>query len=414
MVAPATTPRFAWVILALMFSAQLSCAFATQATPPLSPLFVPELGLTKTEVGLFSSAAYAGAWIVMIFAGPLTDRYGVRVAVSIGQVVFGALMLTMAATSSFVQAVAVMFAVGVGRGFTIPSLSKGVSDWFPPRFLGTAMGIKQTGVPMAALLSASILPSLGLAFGWRGAIATVGLLVIAGGTLSALFYRDPARTNSAPLARVSMRSGLAQVMRIRKLWSLSTVSLLYLLAQTGLTSYLALYMGEVVLARTIPDDSTRVVAAGGMLAICGAGGTVGRIGWGIVSDRLYRGRRMSVIAFIGAISAIAAAATALVSAATPLWAIGLLAFFFGANAMGWNGLFQAVVMESVDRRFAGTGVGLSMTIMQAGTVLGPPAFGVVVDTSGSYSMGWFFIAGVYALGSLVSAAHMRGEASVER
>jgi MFS family permease len=381
---------------------------------PLAPLFQPELGISKTQVGFFASAGYAGTWGVLLVAGSLADRYGVRMMMSVGQLLFGAFLLTMALTSDFSQAMVVMLAVGVGRGITVPSLGKGVADWFPVGQRGTAMGIKQTGVPVAGVITAATLPALGLLMGWRAAMAAVGVWIVFAALLSGLFYREvPQPRGRAPL-RPSARAGVASVARVKKLWYLSVVSICFLVAQTSMNAYLALYLEDTVLSQTIEDSSSRIMVAGWLLALSQVGGTLGRIGWGLVSDRLLGGRRVPVMAGIGVFTALASFSTAFLNPEVPLWAIGALAFVFGANALGWNGLYQALITESVDRRYAATGVGFAMTLMQAGTVFGPPLFGLVVDTSGSYSAGWVFVGALCLIGVLLSLFYVKSERSPAR
>ena len=112
---------YRWLALGIALLCQLSNALASGVIAPLAPLFQPELGLTKTEVGFFSSVIFVGSWVVLLVAGTLTDRMGVRKVMSTGQVAAGAVMLAMTAAASFPQALLVMFVVGVARG--APQLS---------------------------------------------------------------------------------------------------------------------------------------------------------------------------------------------------------------------------------------------------------------------------------------------------
>ena len=278
----ATRMNYPWIALLLVFMGQLSAALANSVVAPLAPLFQPELGITKTQVGFFASAGYAGTWGVLLVAGSLADRYGVRAMVSIGQFLFGAFLLCMALTSDFTQALVVMLAVGVGRGIAVPSLSKGVADWFPIEQRGTAMGIKQTGVPVGGVITALTLPALGLAFGWRLAVAGVGIWILAAAIVTAVFYRDIPQPRGRSVPRPSARAGLSAVVRVRKIWFLSVVAICFLIAQTAMNAYLALFLGGVVLVDAFPDTASRVVAAGGFLAISQVGWNCGayRVGSG--------------------------------------------------------------------------------------------------------------------------------------
>ena len=51
--------------------------------------------------------------------------------------------------------------------------------------------------------------------------------------------------------------------------------------------------------------------AGGMLAILMAGGAVGRIGWAMVSDLMFKGQRVEVLGFVSLMALVSTALMAL-------------------------------------------------------------------------------------------------------
>ena len=245
--------RYRWVILVLGFVAQFSNSLAFQSIAPLAPLFQPELGLTKTQVGLFSSMLFLGQLVLLLVAGTLTDRFGVRSMMSIGQAVIGLCLLSMAFVSSYSEALTVMFIAGVGSSGVLPAVTKAIMDWFSPRVRGTVMGLKQAAVPAGGVITAALLPAVGLALGWRYAIALVGTVGIAGAIATFFLYRVGARPAKAVQGKPSIRAGLGEVLRNRRLWQLSLVSVLYVSVQLALTTYLALFLMEIVLVSAIPD-----------------------------------------------------------------------------------------------------------------------------------------------------------------
>lgn len=403
---------FRWVALGVAFLTQLGNALASQSIAPLAPLFQPELGLTNAEVGFFTSAAYAGAWGILLLAGTFTDRLGVRRMLAGGQLLIGLFMASMAAAGSFAHAALVMFGAGIGRGLTSPGISKAVMDWFPAQSRATAMGIKQTAVPFAGIIAASSLPVLSLTLGWRTALGIVGLLVVAGAAVTGFFYRDFPSVEAKRGDREGMRVGLRKVLGLRRLWVMSLISVLYVVVQLGLTTYLALYLKEVILVPAIPDERTRILAAGGFLALCQAGGVFGRVFWGLLSDRTFHGRRMVVLAIIGGLAAIMSVCFACLRPGVPLWLLSGVVFGYGTTAIGWNGLYQAVAAETAGRKYAATGVGLSMTLSQAGTVGGPPLFGFVVDVAGCFETAWLLMSLLSLGGMAVSIYYARGERQI--
>lgn len=407
-----TVARYRWVILFLAVLAQWSAALAGQVLAPLAPLFQPELGMTKAEVGIFSSATFAGALSILLVAGYLTDRFGIRKMMFWGQVVTGVLLLSMFSVGSALQAGLVMFAAGVGRGAVFPGASKAILDWFAPSARATAMGLKQTGAPVAGIVAAATLPAVALVMGWRAAVALAGILVIGSGITTLVLYRDPPRADQAPMRRASLRAGLKDTVRNRQLWMVSFIAVLLVMSQQSVVTYLALYFKEVVLVPLVPDEAARIVAAGGYLALCQAGGVVGRIAWGAVSDRLFHGRRAVVLALLGSLSAIMSLGLANLDSGHPFWILAVIVFLAGTTIVGWNGVYHALVVETAGRKYAATGVGLSMTLGECGSTVGPPLFGFVVDVSGSYSTGWVFVGGLCLAGALMALASLRGEKEV--
>ena len=417
---PAASPgigfgsRYRWAILGLAFVSQFTATLAAQIVPPLAPIFQAELGLSKLEIGFFSSAAFVGSWMVLLVAGYLTERFGVRRLMSLGQVVAGSVMLTMAFAGSFLQALLVMFVVGLCRGMVHPGASKAIMDWFPARERATAMGVKQSGYPVAGMLLGVILPALALTLGWRYAVALVGLLIISGGILTVAFYRDPNRELVASRSGLSMRQGLRELIRNRRLWALSVTALLLVSAQLALVAYLALYFSDIVLVPLFPDANARIIAAGGF-----SGAPAG--GWNYGEGRLGTGER----------PLLARAQTALDGSSRgslrghgpgdgddrsgiPFWLLAVVVFVYGGSALGWNGLFQALIVETAGKKHAAMAVGLCMTMTQIGTISGPPLFGLVVDLTGAYQIAWLCVASLSLGGALLGGACSLGELRATR
>jgi MFS transporter, ACS family, hexuronate transporter len=332
---------------------------------------------------------------------------------SLGQVAMAIPMLLMSVTASFLQAVVIMFLAGMGRGTVLPGSTKAIMDWFPPGGRATAMGLKQTGVPAAGIFTALALPALGLALGWRYALAMVGIWIFVGAIVSALLYRDVQGPAKPSTQGAGLMSGIGELVRNPNIWIIGLVSTLFVTAQLSTITYLPLYLKEVVLLPEVPDEAARIVAAGTFLAVMQGGGVFGRVFWGVVSDRLFGGRRMVVLALVGAISAASAAAFAFADAGYPLWGLTALAFVLGVSSIGWNGIYHALMAETSGRVRAATGVGLMMTVSQIGPVAGPPLFGFIVDVSGTYRAAWLFMAVLGAMAAVVGFLTAGRERHVE-
>lgn len=394
--------RYQWTVVGISSVAQLSNAMASLAIAPLATIFQPELGLTKAQVGFFSSAAFAGAWGVLLIAGSLTDRFGVRKMMAIGQLVTGFFILSIATAGSYVHALAVMLAAGLGRGITAPGVTKAVIDWFPPVGRSTAVAINQTAIPVAGILTASLLPTLALAIGWRGASATLGVVILAGALATAIFYRDRERPRTAGPAE-GFRSSLGSALRNRRLWVVALVGPLYAGVQFCVTTYIALYYKEVILVPAIPDDRARIVAAGAYLAVAHAGSGTARMLWGLLGDRFFIGSRLTLLAAGGAVAAIGALMMSSLQPSANTTAPLLAAFLAGLLMMGTQGLYMLVSAETSGPECAGSGVGLCMSGTQIGFVAGPTVFGLILDVTSSYAVAWRSLAALAVIAAVVTA-----------
>ena len=79
------------------------------------------------------------------------------------------------------------------------------------------------------------------------------------------------------------------------------------------------------------------------------------------------------------------------------WAIYPVLFLLGLGGIGFGGIFLTLVSELGGRHGVGKAVGLAGTVAISGAILGPVAFGHLVDISGSYEWAWLSLAFVAAL-----------------
>ena len=77
----------------------------------------------------------------------------------------------------------------------------------------------------------------------------------------------------------------------------------------------------------------------------------------------------------------------------------LLVAMLGVLALGWNAVYAVFMPELAGKELAGSAVGLGFTLLQIGTVGGPPLFGYIVDVTGDYRWGWRALALLVALGT---------------
>jgi ACS family hexuronate transporter-like MFS transporter len=244
-------------------------------------------------------------------------------------------------------------------------------------------------VELAGLICGLIVPSLGLAYGWRWTIAALGIATVASGILAWIAYRDrPAEGLSTARAK---RPGYATVLKNRNLLLLSGVTFLFAGVQLSLAGFLVLFLRDKV--------QMTVSEAGAMLALAQSGGIVGRIGWGIVSDWLFGGRRKIEMMMIGVMASASLLVLAVTGPETPRAILLVTLAVAGVSAIGWNGINMLFVTELAGRQASATAAGMNLTASYLGVMVFPPIFGYLVDVSGSYTTA-FMVGAVASLASL--------------
>ena len=384
--------RGRWSLLALVSIAHALGAISVLAVAPLAPLLLEDLQLTRTQVGLFLPAIYLGGVLMSLPAGWLTDRLGARLTLAAGQCLTGAMIALAARAEGLPLMLGFLFLAGLGWAVVNPTTGKAILERFPARERGFAMGVKQTGLTVGGIVASLSLPSIALAAGWRHALTVAALASLAAAAaVLAGMRRDGTGTITAGVGRARFGE-LGRFFTTRSLPVLLASGLALGMTQASVLAYLALYARETL--------GWTVVAAGALLAIMQAGGTGGRLAWGIVSDRLFGGRRRPCViinALIGTLTYLIFASG--VSLAAPV--AGLVAFVAGAGAFGWVGLYLALAAEVGGHRYAGLLTGVAVSCAWSGVLLGPPFFGFLREATGSYHAPWLALGGL-SLGAAVA------------
>jgi MFS family permease len=356
-------------------------ALAGTACSVLAPEIARDFGLPAKLVGVFVGLLYIGSMAASLASGHFISRHG---AIRVSQVCVlicaaGVALVALLPAPAAPMLAIVPIIIGLGYGAITPASSELLARTAPPGRYALTFSIKQTGVPGGAALAGAVLPSLALAIGWRSALLVaaacgVGIAALAQPTRRRLDIRGQERA----LSLAALLAPLRVVMRHRALVELSIVGFVYAAMQMCLMSFLVVYLTEAI--------GYPLITAGLALTTANAGGIVGRVAWGAVADRWVAPRRL--LGMIGIASGGCAFATAAFSTAWPLAGSLFIAAFFGATAIGWNGVQLSEVARQAPTGEAGTITGASGFITFAGVVSGPSLFTLLAALTDSYRAGF--------------------------
>jgi ACS family hexuronate transporter-like MFS transporter len=387
-------------IIVLIMVAQTVTNVGPLGVPAIASLIRADLGLTLAQAGSFLSMYYIGPSLISLPAGTLVDRWGVKRMLVLGQVLTAVGLLFASTAHSYIAFILLLIAAGFGYGVLNPTSTKAVMAWSPPAHRATLVGFKQVGLPLGGMLGAALLPALALALGWRTALVASAAVIAAGAIASVFVYHDPPDL-ALPAAAPGARGTVISVLTSRDLWLLSLAAGIFAAMQTVWMSYLVLYLQGVV--------GLTLLAASRFLALAQFGGMLGRVLFGMLSDRLFGGRRRMPLVLAGVGST---ACTLLILSTGPsasTLGLAALTVVFGVVGIGWNGVQHTWLAELAGPRAAGTAVGLGLAVSSAGVTLGPLLFGHVLQVTGSYRWPWLGLAAamVGALGTLTLVRERR-------
>ena len=387
------TAMYCWFILALVSGLHTINNLVVSVVSPLAPFIMSDLGLTKAMLGLAGGIANIGIAITAIVFGKLADQRGERLILMLGSVMTGLGIIITSRVGSYYALLAGLFFTGMWYAAQTPAGSKAIRDWYPPRRLGFALGVKQTGIPLGGFIGALLFPFLALNWGWRVAMIAAGTIAIASGVLFYVWYRERQGTPNNSGTNIKQNKGV--IMSILRDWNfmlLQVTTIFYVGAQFVMVTYLILFLHDVV--------GFSIVVAGMCLAVSQLGGIFGRIFLGLLSDSFFKGARRPIMLITGVLLILVLLVLTRFDSNTPFWLAAVVSWFFGMAALGWNAIELAFVMKMVKPEQGATAVGVTITVMQLGVLLIPPMFGAVVDLTGSYSLGFLIVAGLVFLGVL--------------
>ena len=257
-------PYYGWMIVAL-------AALAMVATLPgrtvglglITESLISEFGMTRTEYAKFNMIATLLGTAGALIAGPLTDRFGIRVTLSGTLILLGCLVMTM---SQWVTAATVMAFLILTRTVGQSALSTisvtSVGKWFTTR-LAIAMGVFSVIVAIGfsvAIVGAQTQIAI---VGWRKVWMTIGLSVLILGLLCVALAR---RGESSHQASEELGNGTVLTLREALLTPCFWVFAIGMALYGGLIASVSLFNESILQELGFGQETFRYAMAGLMSA----------------------------------------------------------------------------------------------------------------------------------------------------
>jgi MFS family permease len=362
---------------------QAASSAAVVAPPVAAPFLLERLQLAPASVGLFVALIYLAAMFSSPLGAQCVRRFGPIRSSQFG-LMCSAIGLACVAVPSVPVAALGAIITGIGYGPITPASSQMLSRTTALRHYALVFSIKQTGVPLGGVIVGLMVPPLLEFGGVTAAMLGTSLLCIAA-ALAAVPLRRPLDhdrdLSSAWFRLQSLIAPARFVIEHPILRRMSACSFVLSLVQVSFTAYLVTFLTR--------DWHWSVVEAGVAMAAAQVSGVVGRIGWGVLSDR-WLGARPTIL-LLAIVMALCGISMLFLDAAPP--AVGLMVLcLYGATAVGWNGVYLATVARVVTQAQAATATGGVLMFTFFGVVIGPPVFGVIGQAAGGMAVAFAALA----------------------
>jgi len=364
---------YGWVVLGAAF------VIVTMAIGTLFSLAVflrpleESMGWARSSV----SAVALMNWIAMgmgsFAAGYLSDRFGTRRVVMAGGVLVGGGLILSGRVDALWQFYAT-FGVLVGFGvscFYVP-LTVTAIRWFEHR-RGLAASIVSSGNGLGTLALAPLTRWLINAYDWRMAFLVLGELALLVVISMALLLR-PAPSQAPNAGAASARVNPRAIWASWAFWAIALTHFACCAAHSGPIFHMVTHAME---------QGVPALAAAGALGISGLTSIVGRVGTGMIADRI--GAKPTLVAGL----LLQALTIFLYVFPTGPGALYALAMIFGVGYGSVMPLYAVVTREYFGERAIGTAYGGIFFISCIGMGLGSYAGGIIHDVLGSYL--WLFL-----------------------
>ncbi len=391
--------RYNWRVIMIVATAamliQQAFSYVCQIVMPiLADRLAEEFGISRAWLGFYLALQNVAAILAAIGCGGFILRFGpVRVS-QVSLLLMGSSLVVIASGQLWLYPLGALL-MGAASVST-PASSHILARVCPPRLAPLVFSIKQTGVPVGALIGGLLLPFLlGVVFysevfgdtirlGHFGAAFVAALVVF-----SVSFSLQPIRAffdrDRQPTTRISfgdLPATLKMVMGNPPLRDIAFAAFAFGGLQSLFAGFFVLFL--------IDGLSYSEVEAGSAYAFASFMAIWARILWGwlaggIVSPRL-------LLATIGLIGGVASVVVATFDPGWGLTQIIIVAIVFNMTAISWHGLLLAETARLAPKENVGGITGGVLSFTSIAMMIYPAIYGGILAATGSYRLGFLLAA----------------------
>ena len=361
------------------------------------------------EFGWSRAQVTSGNAISKLLVGPLfgfaagwvVDRFGPRRLMMAGIVMAGGALVGLSHMSALwmFYLFYIFNAIGYVCGGPLPNQVL-LSRWFD-KARGKAMGFAYLGIGIGGWLVLKLSPNLVSAFGWRGAVQFLGIVIVVVALPMAYFVRDEPTFAGAGSERASVGKpadvgAMSGLFRDPAFYLLALGSMCSIAAVGGANQHLKLYLSldlkySQVTAATITSS----------VLFCSI---FGRLLMGWLADRMPK-KAVMILIYV-----LVAGSIPLLLAGRSVAALYAFSVVFGLGLGGEYMIIPLMAAELFGVRVLGRLLGVILTADGVAEATSPMLIGYLRDHSSSYRIGFLLLIAIALVGTAAIAALPRRSA----
>jgi MFS family permease len=375
---------YGWIVVWAAFTLLMIQSGISYSTPVLFHFFEAEFAIGKGQAAFLFSCSQVMAFVMGPFAGSLAEKYGPRLVVGGGLLIFAAGLLGAALARSYGElVVSYGMAVGIGSGAIYVPLLGLIQRWFYRR-RGLASGLATAGVSVGTLTFPILCASAADAFGWRSLYLGFALICFSIGLFAVcVLVADPGERGLNPDGALDAVTppcrdqpvtgfSLTQAVRDRQF---------FLLYFSSFGAAVLSFMAFVHLPQHMAEVDGDKMHAAAIISVIGLTSLVARLGGGSWADAIGR-----VVVVRIALSLLVL--TSILWATNP-WGAGVffvVAALFGVTYGLCIALLPAVIADCFGNQEISRIIGAIYTCFALAALLGPTTAGLLRDRYGNYDL----------------------------
>lgn len=372
------------------------------------PSFLGELNYTKTDLGIILSLFSILYGVGKFLNGMLADRSNPRFFMALG-LFAAAIMNLFFGLSSGLWTLGIFWLLNAWfQSMGWPPCARMLTHWYAPKELGTMWGIwnssHQVGGAAILILAGYLIPN----YGWRSAFFIPAIIAILAALYLVATLRDTPQSQGLPsieeykgevLHHVEEKEeNLREILKNhiltnKMLWIVCLANMFVYIVRIGVLDWAPTFLVEA--------KNSSLEGAGWKVASFEISGIVGALAAGILSDKVFKGRRGPANVFF----MIAVTICLILFWQVPpgyAWLDAFALFLVGFFIYGPQMLVGVAAADYASKHAAATATGLTGTFGYIGSAICGVGTGLIVDRWG-WDGGFAFFITCAVLGTLLFA-----------